>query len=106
IAMLAISVVEAATALPCHLSHDPNEKPRTLFAKIVRALSTCVRPVEFLFNRASSFCGAALDRFGDRVYLPVLHFLLRYPLLGLSGGVTLLLITVAVARAGYIPINP
>ena len=106
IAMLGISVIEASTALPCHLSHDPSEKPHTLIAKIMRGLSVGVRPIEFLFNRASTYCGAALERFGDRVYLPALHFLLRFPLLGLSGGIALLLITVAVVRAGYIPINP
>lgn len=51
IAMLAISLIEAATALPCHLSHDPNEKPHTVIAKIMRSLSYGIRPVELLFNK-------------------------------------------------------
>ncbi len=106
IAMLGISLIEAATALPCHLSHDPNEKPHTVIAKIMRALSYGIRPVELLFNRGSKICGGAMDRFGDRVYMPTLHFLLSYPLLGLAGGLALLFITVAVVKAGYIPINP
>ncbi len=106
IAMLAISLIEAATALPCHLSHDPNEKPHTVIAKIMRSLSLGLRPIEVLFNKGSSICGGALDHFGERIYIPALKFLLRYPLLGLSGGLAVLLITVAVVKAGYIPINP
>ena len=38
----------------------------------------------------------AMDWFGDRIYLPTLGFLLRYPLLGLGVGVFLLLFTFAV----------
>ncbi len=106
IAMLAISLVEASTALPCHLSHDPNEKPHTVIAKIMRALSLGLRPIENMFNVGSTFCGGMMDRFGDRVYMPVLRFLLTFPLLGLGGGLSLLFITIAVVKAGYIPINP
>jgi HAE1 family hydrophobic/amphiphilic exporter-1 len=106
IAMLAISLVEASTALPCHLSHDPNAKPHTVIAKIMRALSMGIRPIETVFNKASHVCSGAMDRFGDQVYLPVLQFLLRYPLLGLGGGLALLFVTIAVVKAGYVPINP
>lgn len=106
IAMLAISLVEVATALPCHLSHDPSGKPHTVVAKILRSLSLGIRPIEALFNRGSTLCGGLMDRFGDRVYMPTLKFMLTYPLLGLGGGLALLFITVAVVKAGYIPINP
>ncbi len=106
IAMLSISLVEASTALPCHLSHDPNEKPHTVIAKILKTLSLGLRPIEAVFNKGSAFCGGMMDRFGDRVYMPVLRFLLTYPLLGLGGGLALLFITIAVVKAGYIPINP
>jgi len=106
IAMLAISLVEASTALPCHLSHDPNAKPHTVIAKIMRGLSLGIRPIETVFNKGSHICSGAMDRFGDHVYVPVLQFLLRYPLLGLGGGLSLLFITIAVVKAGYVPINP
>ncbi len=49
-------------------------------------------------------CGL-MDRFGDYVYLPILK-LLRYPLLGLSIGISMLLITVCGVKAGLIPFNP
>ena len=106
IAMLGISLIEASTALPCHLSHDPTEKPHTVFGKFLRGLAIGIRPLEWVFHHGSNFCGGMMDKFGDRVYMPVLRFLLRYPLLGLGGGLALLFITVAFVKAGYIPINP
>lgn len=106
IAMLAISLIEACTALPCHLSHDPNEKPHTVIAKIMHGLSYGIRPIEAVFNRGSTVCGGLMDKFAERVYVPVLNFLLTYPLLGLGGGLALLFVTIGVVKAGLVPINP
>ncbi len=106
IAMLSISLIEASTALPCHLSHDPNEKPHTVIAKILKALSLGLRPIEALFGVGNKFCSGLLDRFIEQVYLPALRFMLNYPLLGVGGGLAVLFITMAVVKAGYIPVNP
>ncbi len=106
IAMLTISLIEASTALPCHLSHDPKEKAHTVIGKIVSALSLGLRPIEAIFNKGSTFCGGLMDYFGDRIYMPMLRFLLTFPLLGVGGGLAALFITIAFVKAGYISINP
>ncbi|MEM7478682.1 MAG: efflux RND transporter permease subunit, partial [Planctomycetota bacterium] len=96
IAMLAISLVEAATALPCHLAES---KKRRLVEKKPNALMQ-------LINKASSVCGGGLNWFGDNVYLPCLRFLLTYPLLGVGIGLFLLLSTFSMAKVGLIKIDP
>lgn len=106
IAMLAISLVEAATALPCHLAHGDLKRPDTVGGRIMAGLGLCIRPIEIVFNKCSSFCGGLMDWFGDHVYVPILRFLIRYPLLGLAGGLAALLITVGIVNAGFVPINP
>jgi len=103
IAMLGISLVEASMALPCHLSHGQVDKPKSLFQYVTAAFSKMFNPIVRLFDYGSHICGGMMDRFGDRVYIPALRFLLSYPLLGISGGISLLLVTAAVVRAGYIP---
>ncbi|MEZ6137464.1 MAG: efflux RND transporter permease subunit [Pirellulaceae bacterium] len=106
IAMLIISLFEASTALPCHLSHGVVEKPTTLPQHISAQLSRVFNPVIAIFDRGSAFCGGLMDRFGDRVYLPTLSFLLKYPALGPGIGLFLLCVTFGVVRAGYIPFDP
>lgn len=106
IAMLGISLIEASTALPCHLSHGDKTKPTTVAQKVIAFLSAGFRPVEATFNKGSSICGGAMDWFGERVYTPALRFLLRYPLLGLGGGLCVLFITAGFVKAGMVPINP
>ncbi len=106
IAMLAISLIEAATALPCHLAHGDSGKPKNLLQHISKSVSTAFAPIVRLTDMSSKFCGRAMDAFGDRIYLPMLRFLLRYPAFGVSTGITLLLITGAVMKAGWIRVNP
>jgi multidrug efflux pump subunit AcrB len=106
IAMLGISLIEACTALPCHLSHGTKEKPRTVAQKIMSIFLVGLKPIEKLFHHGSLLFGGLLDWFGDHIYVPLLRFLLRYPLLGMGGGIAALLITVAFVNAGYVPINP
>ncbi|MFN3189066.1 MAG: efflux RND transporter permease subunit [Aureliella sp.] len=98
IAMLIISLIEAATALPCHLAHGSHEeqearrKKQNIFAAGL--------------DRASGFCGRGMDWFGDKVYLPTLRFLLTYPFLGVGVGLFLLLGTFALGKVGFIRVNP
>lgn len=106
IAMLAISLVEAATALPCHLSHGDPGKAKSLTQHIMSFFSTAFSPVVAFTDRSSAFCGWCMDWFGDNIYLPILKFLLKYPLFGVSVGVALLLMTAAVVKVGWIRINP
>ncbi len=69
-------------------------------------ISRVFDPLIAFIDRGSAICGGLMDRFGDYVYLPTLKFLLRFPLLGLSIGISMLLITLAVVQAGLIPFNP
>ncbi|MCA9190755.1 MAG: efflux RND transporter permease subunit [Planctomycetales bacterium] len=105
IAMLLISLVEAATALPCHLSHRSEDKAQNLLQHITHGVSILLRPVFATFDWLSHIFGNAMDRFGDRIYIPVLRFLLLYPLMGVALGMAVLLVTVAVVNAGWIPFN-
>lgn len=106
IAMLGISLIEAATALPCHLSHVATEKPTNLLQHMMAGLSRAFSPVVRFTDASSRMCGNAMDWFGDNVYLPVLRFLLKYPFLGLATGLMLLFATAAVMKVGWIRINP
>lgn len=106
IAMLAISLIEAATALPCHLSHESSGKPKSIPQKFFGAISSFFGPIIAVTDRSSQFCGWVMDWFGDNVYLPVLRFLLRYPLFGVATGISVLLITGALLKAGLVQINP
>jgi HAE1 family hydrophobic/amphiphilic exporter-1 len=106
IAMLAISLIEAATALPCHLAHGGRDEPQTLGQKIFSSLALGIWPIETAFNKASHFCGGLMDWFGDHIYLPMLRFLLRYPLMGVGAGLSALFITLGFVNAGFVPVNP
>ncbi|MCR9295975.1 MAG: efflux RND transporter permease subunit [bacterium] len=101
IAMLVISLIEASTALPCHLSHGSHaseKKPKKrlgLFSLAERTL-----------DNGSHVCGRGMEWFGDHVYLPILRFLLHYPFLGVGVGLFLLLGTFALTKVGFVKINP
>lgn len=110
IAMLAISLVEAATALPCHLAHGEEHAgdatSMSKWARFKRFASKIFAPFTATMNFGTRVCGNGMEWFGDKVYLPVLAFLLRFPLLGASVGLFLLLGTFAVVNIGLIKINP
>jgi hydrophobic/amphiphilic exporter-1 (mainly G- bacteria), HAE1 family len=104
IAMLTISLVEASTSLPTHLSHG-TEKPKTLPAHIISFLFRPFKPLISMLDGLSHRCGAALEWVAEYVYLPMMRFILQYPLLGVSIAFSMLLLTFGMVRAGYIPFN-
>ncbi|MFK7737518.1 MAG: efflux RND transporter permease subunit [Pirellulaceae bacterium] len=101
IAMLAISLIEAATALPCHLSHG-KKVPLDAEGKPLKKPNPAARALD----KASGFCGGGMDWFGDKIYIPTLRFLLKFPLLGVGLGLFLLLSTFALAKVGFVKVNP
>lgn len=108
IAMLVISLIEAATALPCHLAHG-EEKPgkkKSLPRRIQDNLATTFSPVVSVLNRGSYYCGKGMDWFGDKIYLPTLRFLLTFPFFGVALGLFLLCATVAAVKIGVVRFNP
>jgi HAE1 family hydrophobic/amphiphilic exporter-1 len=106
IAMLAISLVEAAAALPCHLAHEPREKPRNLFDWVGHLFGIVFNPIINVLNFGSRTCGALMDWAGDHVYIPILRFLLKYPFLALGAASFLLLGTMGLVKSGRVPFVP
>ena len=101
IAMLLISLAEATFALPGHLSHEPHE-PRTVVERIRHGFSLLFWPIEAFFEFISKYMNAALDRFGEGFYLPLLKFCFRYP--GMPIGASILAVSLAfgMVRSGWV----
>ena len=95
IAMLAISLIECMTVLPCHLSHDKN-----LFLDIVGIVLYPLRPVGMLFGWLNQRMDRGLKFFIERFYVPTLGWALRRPEVSVSVAVTLLLIVAAMFKSG------
>lgn len=101
IAMLTISLSEAVFALPGHLSHD-KQAPRTFWQRIVSGIKSIFEPLDRFTEWLSKYANAALDRFGEAFYGPLLRISLRLPLLPISVGVFAVLLGVAMVRSGRV----
>ncbi|MBX3422052.1 MAG: efflux RND transporter permease subunit [Pirellulaceae bacterium] len=106
LAMLAISLVEASIALPCHLAHQAPHKSKNPIQLMAHYLGVAMTPLMVVANAASRVCGGMMEWVGDRVYLPTLRFLLRYPLLGLGISLFLILGTAGMVKIGFVPFVP
>jgi hydrophobic/amphiphilic exporter-1 (mainly G- bacteria), HAE1 family len=106
IAMLVISLVESTFALPCHLSHTTAEKPRNLWEWMTAVIAKPFQPVVRGIHWMSARAEGGLDWVGDRLYQPAFDFLLRYPLVGVSGAIMVLLVTIGAVRSGVVPFDP
>ncbi|MCY2975286.1 MAG: efflux RND transporter permease subunit [Planctomycetota bacterium] len=101
IAMLLISLAEATFALPGHLvSHDG--PPKSFWEKTKYRLSSIIRPLEMLLDKVSQRCNAALDWFGEVVFLNALKLSLSFPLLPISVGVLLVCLALGMIRSGWV----
>ncbi|HAY80457.1 MAG TPA: AcrB/AcrD/AcrF family protein, partial [Planctomycetaceae bacterium] len=95
IAMLAISLIECMTILPCHLSHEKN-----LFLDILGFLLYPLRPVGALFRWLNRCTERGLHFFVERLYAPSLGWVLRRPEVCVSVAVMLLLVVAAMFKSG------
>ncbi|MDZ4852980.1 MAG: efflux RND transporter permease subunit [Pirellulaceae bacterium] len=102
ISMLLISLAEVTFALPGHLAHEKRE-PRTVLQRIGHAFSQALVPLENFFERISVVTNAALDRFGERLYLPCLKFCFRYPAMPAAATIFLVLMAYGLIRSGKVP---
>lgn len=84
IAILTISLIEAAMVLPCHLAYDSGRPS----------------PITAGLNRMTNFF---LDRFIKTVYQPVVVFCVSNPIITLSSAVTILLLTASLVSSGTVP---
>lgn len=95
IAMLTISLIEASFSLPCHLAHIKLEKDKS-------KLSSARQLVRWI----GQLPGRGLDWVAERIYQPSFNFLMRYPLIAVSGSLTVLLVTAGAVRSGIVPFDP
>lgn len=84
IAILAISVLEACFALPCHLAHDSG-KPS---------------PFSKWLNHGTNL---VLSWFIRTVYQPVINFCIRFPAVTISAAVSFLLLAATLVTSGAVP---
>src|SRR6056297_452815 len=98
IAMLIISLLESTFVLPCHLGHHHNG----LF-RLLGVLTYPVRPFGLLLAWLSEHATNGLEWVADRIYLPMLRFSLRYPLIPLSIALAMGLFSAGLVRGGVVP---
>jgi hydrophobic/amphiphilic exporter-1 (mainly G- bacteria), HAE1 family len=102
IAMLLVSLVEASFALPGHLAHEAHA-PRTLWQRIVYGFNQLITPFDRVFAWLSVYANAGLDRFGERLYTPILRISFQYPQIPLAAGVLVVAIAIGMVRSGKVP---
>lgn len=87
IAMLVISLVESIFILPCHLAHGkvPQEGSEQ--------------------GQSEGFVGRKLNKFIERIYLPVLKAALNYPSSALAVAGALMLLSAGLIMGGFAPFN-
>jgi multidrug efflux pump subunit AcrB len=98
IAMLLISLLESTFVLPCHLAH-----PHNGMFKVLSVLSYPIRPLGLLLSWASDHATRGLDRIADRVYMPMLHFSLKFPAVPIAIAIAMVMFTVGLVRGGVVP---
>lgn len=97
IAMLIISLLESAFVLPCHLAHSHNG-----FFRVLGIIAYPLRPFAILLFWCNRHATDALDWFIKTVYVPVLHFCLRNPVLPIAVAFAMLFGTFGMVRGGIV----
>lgn len=98
IAMLVISLFESMFILPCHLAHGDS-----LVFRIMDFFFYPLRGIVKLFERINRATAAMLERFIDTMYTPVLKVAVANPWTVMSIAAALLLVTVGLVNAGFVP---
>ncbi|MBW3597695.1 MAG: efflux RND transporter permease subunit, partial [Planctomycetes bacterium] len=106
IAILVLSLLEAAFILPCHLGHVGATSDAPLARWGSRLASHALYPFQ-RFEAAWSRVNAAADRglawFIERVYMPVLDRAMKFPGLFASGAVAVFFVSVGMVLGGFTP---
>jgi hydrophobic/amphiphilic exporter-1 (mainly G- bacteria), HAE1 family len=97
IAILTISLLEAVFVLPAHLAH-----PHHGFFKFLEIILYPLRPFGLALAGMSVYTIRFLDFFCKRIYLPILAFSLRYPMLPLAISVLMMMVTYGMIRGGVV----
>jgi multidrug efflux pump subunit AcrB len=90
IAMLVISLLESTFILPCHLAHGKQAS---------------AQGVDQSPDSSEGFVGRKLNKFIERIYLPVLKAALNYPSSALAVAGALMLLSAGLILGGFAPFN-
>lgn len=97
IAMLIISLWESTFVLPCHLAHSHSG-----FFRFASIITYPLRPFMLLLSWINAHASDAMEWFAKRVYVPVLHFCLRNPVLPIAIAIAMLVGTFGMVRGGVV----
>ncbi|MDG2408061.1 MAG: efflux RND transporter permease subunit [Pirellulales bacterium] len=98
IAMLAISLFESVFILPCHLAHR-----ESLLFRLIGVLLFAFHFFIEIFRRLNRLTADYLERFIEKIYLPVLRWSLECRWVVLAGAACLLMVAVGFVKAGIVP---
>ena len=98
IAMLVISLWESIFVLPSHLGHKHSG-----FFRFVSVLVYPLRPFGLVLNWANKHASGWLVRVCTTMYVPLLRFSLKFPLVPIAASLMLGFITVGLIRGGVVP---
>ncbi len=97
IAMLLISLWESTFVLPCHLAHSHRG-----FFRAMGIITYPLRPFTLLLFWCNRHASDAMQWFAKDIYVPVLHFCLRNPVLPIAVAVGMLIGTIGMVRGGIV----
>ncbi|MEM9367243.1 MAG: efflux RND transporter permease subunit [Planctomycetota bacterium] len=97
IAMLLISLWESTFVLPCHLAHENNG-----FFRLLSIITYPLRPFLLVLTAINRRASGWMEWFAENVYIPTLHFCLRYPVLPIACAISLFLGTIGMIRGGIV----
>ncbi|QDT11365.1 efflux RND transporter permease subunit [Planctomycetes bacterium K23_9] len=98
IAMLVISLWESTFVLPSHLAHRHRG-----FFRVMAVLTYPLRPLGIVLNWANKRAAAGLTKFCENIYVPILKFSIRHPLVPIAFSIMLFLITWGMIQGGVVP---
>jgi len=98
IAMLAISLLESALILPCHLAH-----PHPGFFRGIGVVLYILKPIAWLLHTINGWMERWLDTVIERVYQPILRWTLHHALIVVSLAFALFIVTFGFIPAGITP---
>ncbi|UUO05779.1 efflux RND transporter permease subunit [Blastopirellula sp. J2-11] len=103
IAILLISLLEAAFILPCHLAHGDDSDD--LINNAIDFFAYPFRPIGAAFNRVGDWTSARLDWVIENAYQPGLKYSLGNPFTIFTLALAIMAISIAVVWAGFVPLN-
>ncbi len=98
IAMLAISLFESVFILPCHLAHR-----ESLLFRMIGVFLFVFHFFIGIFRKLNRLTADYLERFIEKIYIPILRWSLECRWVVLAAAASLLLVAVGFVKAGIVP---